>query len=188
MKVQLYITALFLFFFCSSKSQTTASCDTNFICFQDSLKEYKIDTCLVYLLTEVVELDTNYLRFPPDKFYYELSFEDRKSYRNLTILPSRWNKSAVLDFKGVIKIGRMSFLCRGDIERDSLFTRAEAKTKVQLRKPKGYQYDSIDIVIEAYTWKPTLAGKYTFCNGVPIDLYILVGKSLEGYGVKENKK
>lgn len=77
-------------------------------------------------------------------------------------------------------------MCRGDIETDSLFAKTENKIKVQLRTPKEYLYDSIDVVIETYTWKPTLAGKYTFCSGLPIDLYILVGKQMQRYSVKKN--
>jgi hypothetical protein len=38
---------------------------------------------------------------------------------------------------------------------------------------------------EAYTWKPTLAGKYSFCKGVSIDLYVFVGRELETFGTKE---
>lgn len=112
MKVQIYITTLFLLLSCYSEPQTKKGRDTNFIYYHDSLRECKIDTCLADLLAEVVELDTNNLRFPPDKFYYELSFENRKNYRNLTILPSRWTKSAVLDFKGVIKVNKMFFVQR----------------------------------------------------------------------------
>jgi hypothetical protein len=179
-----------VFISCTSKSQTGERQDSNFIYLQNSLREYKIDTCLVDLLTKVVELDTNHLRFPPNKFYYDLTFENRKNYRNMTIIPSRWEKSMTLDHDGIIKVGQMSFLCRGDIKTDELFSQTKNKIEVQLKSPKLYQYDDIDTKIEAYTWKPTLAGKYTFCKGVPIDLYILVGNNLDGYGygVKKNDR
>lgn len=175
-----------MLFSCSSKSQLRKSQDTNFVYFQNRVTEYKIDTCLSGILNAIVELDTNHFRFPPDKFYYELSFENRKDYRDMEIFPSRWCKSMVLDFKGIIKIGQMSFLCRGDIETDPLFTKTKNNVEVQLRSPRLYEYDSIDVTREAYTWKPTLAGKYSFCKGVSIDLYVFVGRDLVSYGTKEN--
>lgn len=185
MKILLSIAIFALLSSCSCKSQTNVAQDSSFSYFNDSLREYKIDTCLIDLLRDIEDLDTNHLRFPPDKYYYDLTFEIRDGYRNISLMPSRWSKSMTLDFKGVIKFDQMSFLCRGDIDTDPIFTKTRKRIEVQLRKPKGYQFDSIDVKIESFTWKPTLAGKYSLCQGPPIDLYILVGKRLEYFG--ENK-
>lgn len=179
MKILFFIAIFPLLFSCSCKSQTNIVQDSSFTYYKDSLWEYRIDTCLNDLLRDIEDLDTNYQCFPPDKYYYDLTFEKKDGYRNISLMPSRWSKSMTLDFKGVIRFDQMSFLCRGDIDTDPIFTRTRKRIEVQLRKPKAYQFDSIDVKIESFTWNPTLAGKYFLCQGSPIDLYILVGKRLQ---------
>jgi hypothetical protein len=186
-KIFHFFTAIFLLFIsCSSKSQTGINADSSFITFEGNLKEYKIDSCLADLLAAVVELDSNQLRFPSSQFYYDLTFEHRENYRFISITPSRWEKSRTLDFTGIIKVSQMCFLCRGNFQETGLFTETNKNITVRLKKPKAYQYDSIDVRIETFVWTPTLAGSYSFCKGAPINLYILVGKKLEGYKVQEN--
>ena len=177
------ITCL-LFCFCSVEAQK----DSNFICFHGNLKEYKIADCLIDLLTEVVALDSGHIKFPSDRFYYELTFKDHGGYRDLTVLPSRWDKSMTLDFEGFLKIDGMYFLCRGDISKGQIFQQTGRKMMVRLKSPRLYQYDSIDARIESYTWQPTLAGRYSFCAGTSIDLYILVGGKLSGYGLRNQEE
>lgn len=186
MRNYIFIVIFFLFHY-SCISQSTVRDDANFVYSQNNLEEYQIDTCLVGLLKDVAELDSNFSCFPPNKFYYDLTFENRGENGYMSIIPSRWEKSSMLDFKGVIKIGQVFFLCRGDVQENPLFIRQGKVVKVNLRKPKVYEYDSIDVAIETFAWKPTLAGKYTYCKGVPIDLYILVGKKLNAYTIKENE-
>jgi uncharacterized protein YcfL len=186
MKTYIIFFASFLLISCSSSSQIKTKVGSEFITADGKLKEYSINSCLIDMLNEVVNLDTA-VRFPPRLFYYDLSYENRGSYKKLTILPARWEKSMTLDFKGIIRVGEMFFLCRGDIENDSLFRATEESFRVLLKKPIAYQYDSVDVVIESYSWKPTLVGKFTFCKGITIDLYILVGNKMEKYKVKRDK-
>lgn len=138
--------------------------------------EYGVQKCIENVLIAVVNSDSNQIDFPANKFYYDLTFEDRGSRRFISIIPSRWEKSMTLDFKGIIRIGHMSFLCRGDFQKDSLFIRGKNCIDVKLIKPLSYQYDSVDVRIESFAWEPTLAVEYLICLGTPIDLFVLVGQ------------
>jgi hypothetical protein len=159
---------------CQANNKT----DTNFHYITRNLPEFLVNDCLTSLLTLIEKTDSNHLRFPPDKFYYDLTFENRGDHRHILISPSRWLKSATTDFAGVITIGQMLFLCRGDFKNDSLFQECKNMFKISLRKPKLYQYDDIDALIESFTWKPSLAVTYKVCPGLPIDLFVLVGNKI----------
>lgn len=178
--------ALFIFFPNSLYCQIKSRVDANFTTIEGGLKVYDVDSCLIDLLREVVNLDKS-KRFPSELYFYELFYEDHGSYKKLTILPSRWEKSMTLDFKGILRVGKMSFLFRGDIENDSLFHMTEKNINVFLKKPIEYQYDSIDVMIQSYSWNPTLVGVFKLCKGKEIDVYILVGKKLERYLIKSKE-
>jgi hypothetical protein len=93
----------------------------------------------------------------------------------------------MLNYKGIIRVSDMSFLCKGNLIKAPLFSETRNCVKVTLVRPKPYYYDSVDVRIEMYAQKPSLAGKYTFCKGGPINLYILVGGKLEGFGTKKRR-
>jgi hypothetical protein len=175
------IVLLLTFSVCQCKGQAKIAADSNFISFQGKLKEFKTDSCLINIMRAIVDADVTHLNYPPKLFYYELDFEGTEGTKEIYINPSRWLKSSTVDYKGIIRIGDMSFLCKGNFMDDPLFWETDRYVDVNLRRPKPYRYDSIDVKIEMFARNPSLMGKYTFCKGGPIDLYILVGKKLEGF-------
>lgn len=185
-KKLLQIVCMLIFSACQCKGQVKA--DNNFVSFQGKLREYEIDSCLKEVLWKIVLADSAYLNYPPKTFFYELDFQtDEVGNKEITIVPSRWLRSAMLNYKGIIRIGGMSFLCKGDLIKAPLFNETNINVDVVLVRPKPYYYDSIDVKIEMFTRKPSLMGKYTLCKGEPIDLYILVGKKLEGFMINNTK-
>ena len=48
------------------------------------------------------------------------------------------------DYTGVIKVGKMTFLCRGNIRTDSLFSNTGKREEVSLKSPKVYKEDKND--------------------------------------------
>src|SRR5690349_2571476 len=85
------------------KGQVKKTSDNNFVSFRGKLQEYTIDSCLRNVLWAIVEADSASLNYPPKTFFYELDFEsDAGGNKEITIFPSRWLRSAVLDYKGII--------------------------------------------------------------------------------------
>jgi hypothetical protein len=168
------------------KGQIKTTSDSNFVSFKGKLQEYTIDSCLRDVLWAIVKTDSASLNYPPKTFFYELDFQsDEGGNKEITIFPSRWLKSAVLDYKGIIRIVGMSFLCKGNLITPPLFSETNSYVDVTLVRPKPYYYDSVDIKIEMFVRKPSLVGKYTFCKSGPINLFILIGRKLEGFATKK---
>lgn len=151
--------------------------------FEIKLDEYKVDRCLIDIFLSVVEADSAHLRFPPNFYYYQLQFSNMVTYRTMILTPSRWQKHLPKDCVGVIRLGEMYFLCMGNFPKDSLFQKAGKSIDISVHITPSLKYDSLDSRINWFDWEksPTaIVGKFGLCAGPPIDLYINVGKKLEG--------
>jgi hypothetical protein len=147
------------------------------------LDEYKVANCLNDILLSLVEADSAHLRFPPSLYYYQLQFSNMVSYRTMILTPSRWQKHLPKDCVGVIRLGGMNFLCMGNFFKDSLFQKIGKSIDISVQIKTVQKYDSLDSHINWFDWEksPTaIVGKFGACAGSPIDLYINVGKKLEG--------
>ncbi len=184
MKKVCFLTIIFSLFLHNSYCQTKPEVDSNFIGFQSALREYKIDSCLVGLLTDIEESDSMNLTYPPNQFFYDLAFSKKEKIREMTIGISRWQKAKSLDYSGVIVINHMSFLCRGDFKDDKLFSETKNAIEIKLKKPKLYQYDDMDVMFVSFIYYPALIGRYELCGGLPINIYVYNGKKMKGYSYK----
>ena len=182
MKKYHFLLILFCFFLnIYSNCQEESATDSNFIVFQSYLPEYKIDTCLVDLLIEIEASGSLHKVYPPHQFFYDLTFNIKEKIREISITPSRWQKATSLDYSGIIIINKMSFLCRGDFQLDTLFKKTGDTINVKLKKPKIYQYDNFDLLIDIYIRSPSLKGRYEICGGLPINMYVYTGKKLKSF-------
>ena len=158
------------------------------VSFKLSLRQYKIDTCLADLLYSIVESDSSHLRYPPDLYCYMLQFAEAKSYKTITITPARWIKHLPRDCSGLIEVRNMSFLCCGSFKTSPLFIDIGVDLVRNIFTKESSKYDSLDAKSKLLDWKnsPTaLVGSYKLCQDTPIDLYINVGRKLEGFGIKQ---
>lgn len=182
-----FLLILCLLFFTDADCQSGLKSDSNSIVYPLSLKEYKIDSCLFYLFTDIEDSDSSNMQYSPSKFFYDVAFYKKEKIRELRITPSRWLKAESVNYSGIIIINKMTFLCRGDIEDDILFCKTNCIREIILKKPKIYQYDDVDLMIDMYIRSPALMGRYEVCPGLPINVYVYTGKKLEGYNYKQSQ-
>lgn len=64
--------------------------------------------CVQDVLIATVEADSNNSKYPPEVFFYELDYQERKDIPSIWITPARWKKVLSDDYTGVIKVGNRS--------------------------------------------------------------------------------
>jgi hypothetical protein len=137
--------------------------------------------CLQDVLMATVEADSNYAKYPPEVFFYDLDYQESKKNPSIRITPARWKKVPTFDYTGAIKIGKMTFLCRGKVNTDSLFINTGKREEVTLDSPEIYKDDKIDLETEMGLRKPSLHGLYVSCEGGKINLTIVAAKKLKDF-------
>jgi len=158
------------------------NCHPDSICFEGELNQYKVDTCLYGLFKEIIRADRKVSKLIPDFLFYSVTFKLNEEYRYLDISTERWNKSAFLDYTGIIVIDGVSFLCRGDFENDFLFQKVNAnKIKVNLRKPKVFGTDSLDLKYVPLIYDKSFYGTYNECKGLPVYMDIFIKGEIKGF-------
>ena len=130
-----------------------------------SLPEYQVDPCLSKFLAGISASNRQY--YDADKYFYSLTFREAKGYRYMYIRVEKWLEARDTDYVGILKMDGVSFLCRGDIRKASIFKISglqEVKVKLQRDKsdPDNYVYNT----------EPSLQGYYTECQGIPIQLEV----------------
>src|ERR1700733_12771917 len=87
--------------------------------FNKNLTVFSTDSCLYDLFKEVVNADRRHRTYAPTAYFYSLDFFiDKNMCPYLSIYPRLWSNSKHLDYTGIIRLGRMSFLCRGTFADD----------------------------------------------------------------------
>jgi len=151
-----------------------------------NLPVFYVDSCLYDLFEEVVNADSNSIAYPPATYFYSLYFSKKaktKGFQYLSVWPRLWNNSEYMDYIGVIKIGKMTFLCRGDFEADSKFHKVEnKKVVVRLRKNKNDSFGNV------FNREPSLQGEYHDCKGLPIYIEIYVEGKIADFEMDIPKK
>lgn len=151
------------------------------------LREYQIDSCLQSLLLTIVDADSNHIRFPPSLYYYDFTFANYGNYRQLMVVPMRWPLKIQSYYKGIFEIDKMYFLCSGDINTDSLFIYTGKHVRTKITSFDLYKYDSLDAKIKWFDWDHSpfaIIGVYRGCRGLPINMYVNVGKKIEDIETK----
>jgi hypothetical protein len=141
---------------------------------------YRASSCIEDLLKQVTKANRRY--YDPKEYFYSLSFKENGNNRYLVIETGKYKSSRVFDYRGVIKVDKAIFLCRGDIDADTLFKpNNDAFLNVYLTQEK----DTSDF---DYGMEPSLRGSYQECNGIKISLEIYTRATLPGYKMKEQSQ
>lgn len=156
------------------------------IYFDKMLKEYYIDSCIVDVFKAIVYADSSHVNYPPASYFYSIYFSKSaktKGYQYLSVAPRLWNNSEYMDYKGIIKIEGMTFLCNGDFETDYKFHRIEGKRiRVKLAKNKN------DTIGNHFIREPSLQGVYNDCKGLPIYIEVYVKEKIADFEMEVPKK
>jgi hypothetical protein len=173
-----FLTLSFLFAFsCFCFGQ-----DKKEVGFQLTFNEYKIDSCLYDVLEAIVETDSAQTRFPPDVYFYNLSYGNYVHYRDIIIRPTRWYKDLPHDTKGVIVIDGAKFVLMGRLDSNSLFKRTGKTIDISVKFPVPKVFDTLDNRQEWLGWEksPTaFVGSVKFCGTPPIGLHVDIYKKIE---------
>jgi hypothetical protein len=138
---------------------------------------FQVDACLYNLLKTVSESNIKY--YKADEFFYSVIFKEGKEYRYLNIVPEKWADSRYMDYAGIMKFNKVSFLFRGDIEKDSIFKRtALPGLEVPLKK------STVDPESNVFYQEPSLHGIYHICTGMPIYMEIYTKGEIGDYKMK----
>lgn len=170
----------------SKYKPTSLKAQSDSIYFNKNLTVFYVDSCLYDLLNEVVNADSSNITYPPVTYFYSLSFSEKaktKGFQYLSVWPQLWNNSEYLDYTGVVKIGKIRFLCRGDFATDSKFHKAKnKKVVVKLRKNKNDSFENV------FNREPSLQGEYHDCEGKPIYIEIYVKGKIADFEMDIPKK
>jgi hypothetical protein len=130
-----------------------------------NLAEYEVDHCLAKFLAVISASNRQY--YDAEKYFYSLTFREAKGYRYMNIRAEKWLEARDTDYVGILKVDSVSFICRGDINKDPIFKKLPLKeTKVRLQRDKNDPNDYI------YFHEPSLQGVYNECQGMPVYLEI----------------
>lgn len=140
------------------------------IYFDKNLREFYVDSCLYDLFKAVVNADSSHINYAPAIYFYSLDFFYDKSGRPyLSIYPRLWANSKHLDYTGIIRLGRMNFLCRGDFATDSRFHSSPLKkVRVKLKQAKSNSFNVV------FTEDPSFQGSFADCTELPIYIEIYI--------------
>jgi hypothetical protein len=183
MKIE-YILIVILNIIGLSTFSQTKECDS--VLPKYELPVFTAAACLEDVLIATVEADSNNTRYPPEVFFYELDYQESKNIPSIWITPARWKKVLSDDYTGIIKIGKMMFLCRGKIKTDPLFSNTGKREEVMLSSPEIYKEDSIDFKTEMGLRRPSLQGVYVSCEGRRINLTIVAARKLNDFETRKN--
>jgi hypothetical protein len=148
------------------------------------LPEYNAKSCIEEVLEIIALSDTSGLRFPSDRYCFEILFSDFGSYRQMVITPSRWPTIMSKDCKGMITVKGAYFLLYSSFTSDSLFTKKSNDFTKSVVLAQSHHFDSLDAKVNWKDWKnsPTaVVGELRNCQGAPINLYINVGLNLKSF-------
>lgn len=138
------------------------------------LPEYKTKPCLYSLLKAIVE--SNRGIYSADKFFYSLSLKKSDKLKRMTIKLDLWETPENLDYVGVVKCDNSIFLCRGDIENDSLFYKNNSfKIRIDLRSKN----DTTEFF--PYINEPSLSDILYDCGGLPIYVEVYTKEKIKAY-------
>lgn len=155
------------------------------IYFKKSLPVFYVDSCLYDLFMEVVNADSSNIAYPPAKYFYSLYFSGKaktKGFQYLSVWPQIWNNSEYMDYAAVVKIGKMTFLCRGDFAADSKFQKAKEKKAIVLQKNKHDSFGNV------FNREPSLQGEYHDCEGKPLYIEIYVQGNIANFEIDVRQK
>jgi hypothetical protein len=183
---RLIITSFYLFLTFSGCTQKPVlgkldSTDFNHII---ALPEYNVKRCIEEVLEIIALSDTSGLRFPSDRYCFEILFSDFGSYRQMVITPSRWPRIMSKDCKGMIAVKGAYFLLYSSFTSDSLFAKRNNDVTKSVVQVQSHHFDSLDAKVNWKDWKdsPTaVVGELRSCQGAPINLYINIGLNLKPF-------
>ena len=156
--------------------------------FKIQLPEFKTDSCLNDLLYAIAIEDSITQLYTSSDYFYLLHFEKTSSYNRIVIYPMRWTSYLPKDCKGILIIyGRSFVLCGSNVYNNSLFK----KSGIEILKVISYKRirkKEEDQLTKLRMWEssPTaLIGSYILCEGNPIEIYVNIGKRIEGLYINE---
>lgn len=165
-------------FCCNAQYETSKDIHTNSNnCSYKKLPEYQASLCISNLLSSVVKSNTRF--YKPNKFFYSLTLKHGNNQKYLSIIPDEWHGAKNIDYVGILKIRGVTFLCRGDFDKDSLFKmQSTSFIKVILKQSKDSAY-----MLPFFT-EPSLDGIFNDCNGIPIYVEVYTIGKIAGYEKK----
>jgi hypothetical protein len=151
--------------FSKKENQISSSGDSIF----KHIPFYKTPECLGNLLRKIG--DANQRHFDEVTDFYSLSFQVQSDKQFIVIHRGKDNLSKEVDYVGALKFGKNVFLCRGDIESSSLFTKT------------SNDFLNIYLILDtkrqmfSRTQEPTLRGLFTECEGSKLvfEVYTIEG-------------
>lgn len=180
---RLVITSFHLFLAISgcTQQQALGKLDNTDLRYTITLPEFDAKRCIKEVFEVITSADSNGLRFPSDRYCYEVLFSDFGSYRQILITPNHWPKSMPKDCKGIISVKAAFFLLYTN-SSDSLFTKKGNEITKKVTQVQSNNFDSLDAKVNWRDWtnSPTaVVGEFRSCQGTPINLYINVGLNLK---------
>lgn len=174
-KSWIYFNALFFFsalFICHGIKCNGQISDTTLL----KIPEYHVDPCISKLFVSVVKSNSQY--YDVDTFFYSVTFKRANKALYMNISAEKWTAAPYLDYGGIMKLKHYSFLLRGDLDQDSIFTKTNSvPLKILLRK-EGADSNS------RFFPEPSLQGTYYICKPMPINLEIYTKGSIKNFDMK----
>jgi hypothetical protein len=141
-----------------------------------NIPEYHLNSCISGLFTAVAE--SNKDSYDSQDYFYSVTFREADSLLYMTISPSRWTRVRHLDYCGIVKLQKTSFLLRGDLDKGGIFKKDQETTlRVPIRK------EAVDTSQLLFS-DPSLEGRFLLCGPLPIDLEIYTKNQIKGFDMK----
>jgi hypothetical protein len=160
---------------------------SNRICFGqksviDSLKltEYHTNSCISRLFVAIIK--SNEQNYKSSTFFYSVTFRESSNGLYMTVSPNRWMEASRLDYSGILRLRKISFLLRGDLDKGGVFHRDNNSIlTVAIRKDES---DTNHVFFN----EPSLQGVYQLCKTLPIDLEVYTKNPIKGFQLRDIKK
>ncbi|HET7116644.1 MAG TPA: hypothetical protein VFI29_09145 [Hanamia sp.] len=162
---------------CNGQKQSTNISTDSSNCFDKKLPEYQISSCISNLLESVVKSNSQF--YDQKKYFYSLTLKKGDNQKYLNITPEEWHSATNMDYTGILKVRGVTFLCRGDFDKDSLFKKESSTfVRVKLKQSK----DSADML--PFFTEPSLDGVFSDCKGLPIYVEVYTKGKILGFEKK----
>ena len=145
---------------------------------EDSLRvpEYHASACIKKLFVAIVE--SNKQNYNPQDYFYSVTFKESNNVLYMTVSSVRWTQTSHLDYVGIIRLNKASFLLRGDLDKGGVFERdSNSVLSVLLKKEDS---DTSELFFN----EPSLRGGYRLCKPMPIDLEVYTKNKISGFDMK----
>lgn len=134
-----------------------------------TLPRYKVDSCLVDLLSVIAKNHRDH-----HKKYYSLSFFIVKTNAILRIWPEHLNQLKYADYSGFFVLDDSRFFCRGDISKTAIFKPTGTKTTFRGVIAKRSKNGNVLFLVD-----PILQGTFNDCKGISINVEVYSTKPIK---------